>query len=93
MGEKGKSNDYIFKIYVGGRLTDVLRDWLAKAGITKKITFHSSRHTFAVMLLTYGADLYTVQKLLGHTDIQTTQIYAKIVDAKKRDAVNRLPSI
>jgi site-specific recombinase XerD len=93
MGEKGKSNDYIFKIYVDGRLTYIMRDWVAKAGITKKITFHSSRHTFAVMLLTYGADLYTVQKLLGHSSIQTTQIYAKVVDEKKRDAVNRLPNI
>lgn len=51
------------------------------------ITFHVSRHTFATMLLTLGADLYTVCKLLGHTDVKTTQIYAKIINKKKDDAI------
>lgn len=61
---------------------------LAKnAGITKDITFHTSRHTFATMMLTFGADLYTTSKLLGHTNIATTQIYAKIIDKKKDEAM------
>lgn len=51
------------------------------------ITFHVSRHTFATMMLTLGADLYTVCKLLGHTDVKTTQIYAKIINKKKDDAI------
>ena len=54
------------------------------------ITFHTSRHTFATMLLTLGADLYTVSKLLGHANVKTTQIYGKIVDQKKDDAVSRI---
>ena len=54
---------------------------------------HVSRHTFATMLLTLGADLYTVCKLLGHTDVKTTQIYAKIVDSKKVEAVNLVDSV
>lgn len=62
-----------------------------KAGIKKKITFHTSRHTFATMLLTLGADLYTVSKLLGHSSIKTTQIYADVVDQKKQDAVALIP--
>ena len=55
--------------------------------------FHTSRHTFATMMLTLGADLYTTSKLLGHTKITTTQIYAKIVDAKKVEAVNLVNNI
>lgn len=65
-----------------------LKDWVKLSGITKNITFHVARHTFATMLITFGADLYTVSKLLGHTNIATTQIYAKIVDRKKVDAIN-----
>jgi site-specific recombinase XerD len=58
------------------------------AGITKPITFHSSRHSFATMMLTLDVDLYTVSKLLGHTKVETTQIYAKIINKKKDDAVS-----
>lgn len=65
-----------------------LQTWAKAAGITKRVSFHTSRHTFATMMLTLGADLYTTSKLLGHTKITTTQIYAKIVDAKKVEAVN-----
>ena len=67
--------------------------WAAAAGITKHVTFHTARHTFATMMLTLGADLYTTSKLLGHTNIQTTQIYAKIVDSKKKEAVNLVNGI
>lgn len=64
--------------------------WAKKAGITKNICFHVSRHTFATLLLANKADLYTVSKLLGHTHISTTQIYADIVNEKKAEAVNLL---
>lgn len=52
------------------------------------ITFHTSRHTFGTMMMTVGADLYTTCKLMGHADVRTTQIYAKIVDSKKIEAVD-----
>jgi integrase len=65
-----------------------IKKWIGAAGINKHITFHCARHTFATLMLTLGADLYTTSKLLGHTNIQTTQIYAKIVDSKKTEAVN-----
>ncbi len=58
------------------------------AGITKRFTFHTARHTFATMMLTLGADLYTVSKLLGHTSVRMTQVYAKIINQKKDEAVN-----
>ena len=58
------------------------------AGIEKKVSFHCSRHTFATMMLTLGVDIYTTSKLLGHANVTTTAIYAKIVDKKKVDAMN-----
>lgn len=52
------------------------------------VLFHLARHTFATMMLTLGADLYTTSKLLGHADVKMTQVYAKIINQKKDDAVN-----
>lgn len=63
------------------------------ANIKKDISFHCARHTFATLMLTMGADLYTTSKLLGHTKIATTEIYAKIIDKKKDDAVSLLDNI
>jgi Site-specific recombinase XerD len=57
------------------------------------ILFHMLRHTHATMMLTLGADLYTVSKLLGHKNIATTQIYAKIVDKKKEEAIGLIPNL
>lgn len=54
---------------------------------------HVSRHTFAVTMLDLGADIYTVSKLLGHKELATTQIYAKVLDRKKQEAVNLFPDI
>lgn len=70
-----------------------VRKWTKEAGIAKAITFHCSRHTYATLLLSYGTDIYTVSKLLGHRDVSTTQIYAKIVDEKKRKAVDSIPGL
>lgn len=51
---------------------------------------HVSRHSYATMMLTIGVDIYTVSRLLGHKNVATTQIYAKIIDQKKIDAVNMM---
>jgi len=68
----------------------VIADWVKKAGITKDITFHCFRHTFATLQLTHGTDIYTVSKMLGHADVKTTQVYAQIVDEKKQKAANAI---
>ena len=70
-----------------------VRKWAKAANIGKSVCFHVSRHTFATTLLTMGADIYTTSKLLGHTNVTTTQIYAEIVNKKKSEAVNMLDNI
>ena len=67
-----------------------LKKMAAAAGIEKNISFHTSRHAFAVLTLAAGGDLYTVSKLLGHTDIHSTQVYADVVMETKIEAVSRI---
>lgn len=61
--------------------------------LAQPISFHLARHTFAVLQLSLGTEIYTVSKLLGHRELKTTQVYAQIMDAKKREAVNRIPEL
>lgn len=63
-----------------------LERWVKAAGITKHIAFHCFRHTYATLQLANGTDIYTVSKMLGHTNVRTTQIYAKVIDKKKDEA-------
>ena len=70
-----------------------LKHMAKRADIDKAISFHTSRHTFATMTLTAGSDLYTTSKMLGHTNIHTTEIYADVVMEKKVDAVNLMTGI
>lgn len=95
MPERGdaKDADKVFTLPSQCYLNVVLRTWAANSGIAKHVTFHTARHTFATLELTAGADLYTTSKLLGHSSVKTTQIYAKIIDKKKDEAVNRLSSL
>jgi integrase len=94
LGVRGPDTEKVFKMMASdGGVWTTLQRWREKAGLEKHISFHVSRHTFATLALTSGIDLYTVSKLLGHSSIKNTQIYAKIVDQKKKDAVNLLPEI
>ena len=91
-GINGREN-YVFQFRDRSMIYEYLDKWAKRAGIMKHVTFHMSRHTCATMLLYYGADLYTVSKILGHTSIKTTQIYAQVVDDMKAKAVNSVPEL
>lgn len=94
IGKKGIPNDLVFSGLRYSSYTNVeLTKWMVRAGITKDITFHCARHTFAVLQLTLGTEIYTLSKLLGHSALKTTQVYSKIVDVKKIEAVNKIPDI
>ncbi len=94
MGEPDEQEQRVFKslkydAYHNAEITK----WCLKAGILKDITFHCARHTFAVLQLTMGTDIYTVSKLLGHSELKTTQIYADIIDEQRQKAMYKIPDI
>lgn len=70
-----------------------LKKWGEDAGVKIKMTLHTGRHTFGTLAFTKGGDLYTTSKLMGHSDIRTTMIYAKVIDEKKEEAVDKLNDI
>lgn len=94
-GKKHKPDEFVFP-YLATTGTDTntyLKKWAEIAGINKKVTWHIGRHTDATLLIDAGADIYTVQKLLDHKDVKTTEQYAALSDKKKRAAVNALPDL
>lgn len=93
MGARGKDADAVFPLMHWNSVRKHLLSWVAAAKINKHVTFHASRHTFAVMMLGLGTDIYTVSKLLGHRELSTTQVYAKVLDKAKREAVDNIPNL
>lgn len=92
MGERGDGEAFIFgDIHSPFCTNTIIKKWVYSAGIQKDISFHCGRHTFATMMLDLGTDIYVVSKLLGHRELSTTQIYAKVLDKNKQAAVNRIP--
>lgn len=94
LGERQDPQERVFKGLKYGMTynTEIVR-WCNRAAVPKHITFHSARHTNAVLLLENGADIYTVSKRLGHRELRTTQIYAKIVDSKMKEAAEIIPEL
>lgn len=90
LGERKGPEQKVFKGLTYSQLKGALIKWLESAGISKNITFHSFRHTYATLQLSSGTDIYTVSKMLGHRNVKTTQIYTRVIDDKKREAVNRI---
>jgi integrase len=70
-----------------------MKEWIRKAGITKNITFHSYRRTYATLQGAAGTDIRTIQSNMAHKSITTTQRYMKVVDSNKREASNRISLI
>lgn len=94
LGEQGLPLE---RVFVGLRYDSyshvALSRWILKAGITRHITFHCARHTHATLLLSQGVDIYVVSKLLGHKNIKTTEIYTKVSNIKKNEAIGKIPTL
>jgi len=91
LGERKEPTDKVFEgLTYSAYENKHLYQWIGAAGITKNITFHCFRHTFATLQLSKGTDIYTVSKMLGHRELKTTQIYAKIIDQTKREAADKI---
>jgi site-specific recombinase XerD len=85
-----RSEGKVFKGLKRFMVFQPLKNWVEDAGITKHITFHCFRHTFATLQIALGTDIYTVSKMLTHKNVSTTQIYADLVNAKKRESANKI---
>ncbi len=91
LGQPGKPSEKVFPgLTYSAYENKHLYQWIGAAGITKDITFHCFRHTYATLQLFYGTDIYTVSKMLGHKDLKTTQIYGKVVDEAKRKTTEKI---
>lgn len=91
LGDRKEPTDKVFEgLTYSAYENKHLYQWIGAAGITKDITFHCFRHTFATLQLSKGTDIYTVSKMLGHRELKTTQIYAKIIDQTKREAADKI---
>jgi site-specific recombinase XerD len=83
----------IFNLPSHVMLHKALKHWTAKAGITKHLTWHCGRHTFATLILSNGSNIKTVASLLGHSGLEHTQKYVRAVDSLKEAAINSLPQL
>lgn len=78
--QKYESIQHMNKIGCNADVNRILKDITDKAGIKKRVTFHTARHTFATLLLGQSIPITTIQRLLGHTSVKTTQIYSEVLD-------------
>jgi integrase len=91
LGDRKEPTDKVFQgLTYSAYENKNLAKWIGLSGITKDITFHCFRHTFATLQLSKGTDIYTVSKMLGHRELKTTQVYAKIIDQTKREAADKI---
>jgi integrase len=94
MGEMGAPEENVFEgLKYGNHITPRINQWMQNAGIERHITFHAFRHTFATLQISFGTDIYVLKELLSQKNVQTTQIYARVLDEKKKEATGRIPKI
>ena len=86
-------NSVIFPLPSHTMCLKALRRWTARAGIEKHITWHCARHSFATNILINGANIKTVQSLMGHASLEETEKYTRAIDSLKQDAINSLPML
>src|SRR5574344_79701 len=91
--EQPKSDEHVFDGFTKEMSNNEMRVWLKDSGINKHITFHCFRHTYASLQLELGTDIYTVQHLLAHKNVSTTQIYVAHASLKTREAANKIKLI
>ena len=87
------TDDYIFHLPSDTMCLKALRHWTKKAGISKHITWHCGRHSFATALLSNGSNIKVVSSLLGHSTLRFTEVYVRAVDKLKEEAINSLPTL
>lgn len=92
-GTEQYEQETIFRLPSATMCLKALRRWTKRAGITKHITWHCARHSFAVNILNNGANIKTVASLLGHSGLKHTEKYTRAVDSLKEAAINSLPKL
>jgi integrase len=91
LGEPKEDNERVFdEVKYSAFNNKHLHEWISLAGIKKHITFHCFRHTYATLQISNGTDLYALSKMMGHKNIKTTEIYAKVIDKVKRETTNKI---
>lgn len=93
LGEHGEPSEKVFDLPADSAVNRHVRLIAEEAEIDKYPTYHYSRHTYAVLLLSNDVPIYAVSKLMDHDDVATTEIYANVLDNDKRDAVEGLPTL
>ncbi|WP_232058403.1 site-specific integrase [Nibribacter ruber] len=89
LGER-KTGKVLEGLTYSNTLLEQLRTWVNEAKIAKYVTFHSFRHTYAILQISSGTGFFTLSKMMGHRDLKTTQVYAKVMDKAKQDAANKI---
>jgi integrase/recombinase XerD len=93
LGKSSNAFDFIFSLPSHTACTKGLKHWTKKAGLTKNITWHCARHSFATGIINYGSDVKNASALLGHTSLTYTNRYVREVERLKETAVDNLPAI
>ena len=90
-GERKSPDELVFEgLQYSAYANKALAQWVGAAGITRNITFHCFRHTFATLQLASGTQITTIQKMLAHKDLATTMVYAKTLEEAKREAADKI---